>query len=60
MARQINNILRDTRGVAALEYALLAGLIFAMIIACGHLYASQLQTALGNIGASIVARDAGT
>jgi Flp pilus assembly pilin Flp len=60
MARQINTILRDTRGIAALEYALIAGLIFAAIIACGHLYASQLQTSLGNIGASILARDAGT
>lgn len=60
MARQIDNILHDTRGIAALEYALIAGLIFAAIVACGHLYAPQLQTAMGNIGASIVARDAGT
>jgi Flp pilus assembly pilin Flp len=60
MARQINQLWRDTQGVAALEYALIAGLIFAAIIAAGNLYGPQLRTALGNIGQSIVARDAGT
>jgi Flp pilus assembly pilin Flp len=56
----IGNVLRDTRGVAALEYALIAGLIFAAIISAGRLYGPQLQQALGNIGTSLVTRDAGT
>jgi Flp pilus assembly pilin Flp len=60
MARHINHLLSDTRGIAALEYALIAGLIFAAIIAAGRLYGPALQNGLGNIGQSIVARDAGT
>lgn len=60
MARQTNYIQRDTRGIAALEYALIAGLIFAVIIGAGQLYGAQLRTALGNIGTSITIRDAGT
>ena len=60
MARQINCIQRDTRGIAALEYALIAGLIFAAIIGAGRLYGVQLQAALGNIGTSLTIRDAGT
>ena len=60
MAGQMNYIQRDTRGVAALEYALIAGLIFAAIIVGGRLYGTQLQLALGNIGTSLTLRDAGT
>jgi Flp pilus assembly pilin Flp len=53
-------ILRDTRGVAALEYALIAGLIFAAVISAGSLYGPQLKQALGNIGTSLTLRDKGT
>jgi|GEM_PF-1632078 pilus assembly protein Flp/PilA len=60
MATHFARVLRDDRGIAALEYALIAGLIFAVIISCGALYGPQLKTALGNIGTSLVARDAGT
>ena len=60
MARQLYCIQRDTRGIAALEYALIAGLIFAAIIMGGRLYGTQLQLALGNIGTSLTLRDAGT
>jgi len=60
MSPHIFRILRDDRGIAALEYALIAGLIFAAIIACGHLYGPALETALSNIGTSIDIRDLGT
>jgi Flp pilus assembly pilin Flp len=60
MAPSIENFLRDSRGIAALEYALIAGLIFAAIIGCGTLYGPKLQLALGNIGQSITIRDLGT
>ena len=32
MLQLVRNILRDKKGIAALEYALIAGLIFAAII----------------------------
>ncbi len=60
MARHINQILRDKRGIAALEYALIAGLIFAALISASKLYGPQLQAALGNVGTSLTIRDAGT
>jgi Flp pilus assembly pilin Flp len=60
MASRVITLLRDDRGVSALEYALIAGLIFAVIIACGHLYGPQIQLALGNIGSSLLLRDLGT
>jgi Flp pilus assembly pilin Flp len=60
MGRYGFGVILDRRGVAALEYALIAGLIFAAIIACGTLYGPKLQLALGNIGSSILLRDAGT
>jgi Flp pilus assembly pilin Flp len=60
MKPHIGIILRDTRGVAALEYALIAGLIFAAIISAGKLYGPQLSQALGNIGTSLTLRDKGT
>jgi len=60
MARSVFSIVRDDRGIAALEYALIAGMIFAAIIAAGSLYGSKLQLALGNIGTSLTIRDTGT
>lgn len=60
MASRVITILRDDRGIAALEYALIAGLIFAVIISCGRLFGPQIQLALGNIGSSLLLRDLGT
>jgi Flp pilus assembly pilin Flp len=53
-------LLRDRQGIAALEYALIAGLIFAAIIGANTLYGPKLQIALGNLGTSLTCRDAGT
>lgn len=60
METYFRTILRDHRGIAALEYALIAGLIFAAVISAGRLYGTQLFQALTNLGTSIDARDAGT
>jgi len=59
METYLRTFLRDHRGIAALEYALIAGLIFAAIISCGRLYGTQLFQALTNLGTSIDIRDAG-
>jgi len=60
MARHVSRVLRDERGIAALEYALIAGLIFAAVISAGHLYGPQLAQAMSNLGKSLTLRDLGT
>jgi Flp pilus assembly pilin Flp len=60
MIFRIGNILRDERGIAALEYALIAGLIFAAMLAAGKLYGPQLGIAFSNLGTSLDKYDAGT
>jgi pilus assembly protein Flp/PilA len=60
MFRHINSIVRDNRGIAALEYALIAGLMFAAIIGATSLLTPKLSTAFSHLGASITARDAAT
>jgi pilus assembly protein Flp/PilA len=60
MLQLVRNTLRDSKGIAALEYALIAGLMFAAIIGATALLGPKLQTAFGNLGNSITARDAGT
>jgi|HubBroStandDraft_1064217.scaffolds.fasta_scaffold00087_23 pilus assembly protein Flp/PilA len=60
MFKLVRNILRDDRGIAALEYALIAGLMFGAIIGATALLGPKLQTAFTNLGTSLLARDAGT
>jgi pilus assembly protein Flp/PilA len=60
MVIRIGNILRDERGIAALEYALIAGLIFAAVLAAGKLYGPQMSIAFSNLGTSLDKVDAGT
>ena len=57
---RVGNFLRNERGIAALEYALIAGLIFAAIIVCGRLFGPQLSSAFSNLGTSVDARALGT
>jgi Flp pilus assembly pilin Flp len=56
----IRNILRDSKGIAALEYALIAGLMFAAIIGATTALAPELLSAFTNLGSSLTLRDAGT
>jgi Flp pilus assembly pilin Flp len=60
MLRSIRSVIDDQKGIAALEYALIAGLMFAAIIGATTALQPQLLTAFGNLGNSITARDAGT
>jgi pilus assembly protein Flp/PilA len=60
MVSRIGRLIRDQRGIAALEYALIAGLIFAAVISAGKLFGPQLSSAFSNIGSSILSRDLGT
>jgi Flp pilus assembly pilin Flp len=60
MAWRFGRVLRDERGIAALEYALIAGLIFAAVLGANHLYGPQLKQAMTNLGTSLTIRDLGT
>lgn len=60
MLRLVRALLRDNNGIAALEYALIAGLIFSAVIGATGALAPKLNTAFKNLGTSLVLRDAGT
>ncbi|MEI9984616.1 MAG: Flp family type IVb pilin [Aliidongia sp.] len=60
MLQLVRNTLRDNKGIAALEYALIAGLMFAAIIGATTLLQGKLSTAFSNLGQSLTSRDAGT
>jgi Flp pilus assembly pilin Flp len=60
MLRAIRSMINDRKGIAALEYALIAGLMFAAIIGATSLLQPSLVNAFTNLGASLTARDAGT
>jgi pilus assembly protein Flp/PilA len=60
MLQHVRNIVRDNKGIAALEYALIAGLIFAAIIGATALLGSKLSIAFTNLGTSLTIRDLGT
>lgn len=60
MLQHIRAMIRDNRGVTALEYALIAGLIFAAVIGATAALAPKLSSSFKNIGTTLVLRDAGT
>jgi pilus assembly protein Flp/PilA len=60
MLQLIRNILRENKGIAALEYALIAGLMFAAIIGATAALGPKLLSAFTNLGSSLTIRDAGT
>lgn len=60
MFKQVRSILRESEGIAALEYALIAGLIFAVLIGAVAALGPQISTAFANLGISLTARDLGT
>jgi Flp pilus assembly pilin Flp len=60
MLQIVRKALRDNKGIAALEYALIAGLIFAAIIGATAALGPKLSSAFGNLGTSLDKYDAGT
>jgi pilus assembly protein Flp/PilA len=60
MLKHIRSIALDSKGIAALEYALIAGLIFAAVIGATSLLSTSLSTAFTNLGQSLTIRDLGT
>jgi pilus assembly protein Flp/PilA len=60
MSNFIRSFARDTKGIAALEYALIAGLMFALIVAGVAVMGTSLTTAFTNIGKSLSAHATGS
>ena len=60
MSNFIRSFVRDNKGIAALEYALIAGLMFALIVGGVAVMGSNLTTAFTNIGTSLTKHAAGT
>jgi len=60
MLKLVRNIVRDDKGIAALEYALIAGLIFAAIIGATAALGPKVSSAFSNLGTSLTVRDLGT
>lgn len=53
MLTTIKNLIRNTRGVTAVEYGLIAALMAAVLIAAVPYVTGGLQTAFNNIGSSL-------
>ncbi len=60
MFRAVRTLIHDQKGIAALEYALIAGLMFAAIIGATSALQPSLLAAFTNLGTSLTIRDAGT
>ena len=60
MLRSIRSVIDDRKGIAALEYALIAGLMFSAIIGATAALQPSLLSAFTNLGTSLTLRDAGT
>jgi len=60
MFQYIRSVFRDEKGIAPLEYALIAGLIFSAIINAMHVLAPKLTSAFANLGHTLLLHDAGT
>jgi pilus assembly protein Flp/PilA len=60
MSNFIRSFVRDNKGIAALEYALIAGLMFAVIVGGIAVMGPNLKTAFTNIGTSLTSHASGT
>ena len=60
MLQRIRHILRDTKGIAPLEYALIGGLMFSAIINASMTISPKLKAAYTNIGLTLTKHATGT
>jgi Flp pilus assembly pilin Flp len=60
MSKLVRGFIRDTHGIAALEYALIAGLMFAIIVAGVAFLGTSLGTTFTNLGLSLATNAKGT
>jgi Flp pilus assembly pilin Flp len=60
MLQRIRHAIRDEKGIAPLEYALIGGLIFSAVLNASLSLSPKLKTAYSNLGTTLVKRAAGT
>jgi pilus assembly protein Flp/PilA len=60
MTQFLRGFVRDSKGIAALEYALIAGLMFALIVGAVTTMGTALTGSFTNIGKSLSAHSLGT
>jgi len=60
MLRRARDVFRDNKGIAPLEYALIAGLIFSALLNASLALSPKLSKAFTNIGNSLDSRVKGT
>ncbi|HEY9460619.1 MAG TPA: Flp family type IVb pilin [Paralcaligenes sp.] len=53
MRKFIQSLARDERGVSALEYAILAGLIVGVLVTAVGVFSGDLSAAFSNLGAAV-------
>jgi pilus assembly protein Flp/PilA len=53
MRKFIQSLARDERGVSALEYAILAGLIVGVLVTAVGVFSGDLSTAFTNLGNAV-------
>lgn len=53
MRKFIQSLAHDERGVSALEYAILAGLIVTVLVTAVGTFSGDLATAFTNLGAAV-------
>ncbi|CPR17804.1 Flp family type IVb pilin [Brenneria goodwinii] len=49
-----NSLKKDERGVSALEYAILAGVVVVVVVAALGKFGTKLETAFDNLGTKVV------
>ncbi|MEI9986473.1 MAG: Flp family type IVb pilin [Aliidongia sp.] len=60
MLQRIRSVIRDKRGIAPLEYALIAGLIFSALLNASLSLSPKLKSAYSNIGTTLTKHATGT
>ncbi len=60
MLQRVRAVIRDDKGIAPLEYALIAGLIFSALLNASLALSPKLSKAFTNIGNTLDAHDRGT
>jgi pilus assembly protein Flp/PilA len=53
MSKFVKLFVRDDRGVSALEYAILAGIIVGVLVTAVTAFGSSLSTAFSNLGSQV-------
>ncbi len=54
----LQRVCRDRRGVTALEYAILAGLIVAAVVVAVGLFTPQIESAYSHLGSTVASATA--